>query len=520
MANPWDQVPVYNRSAALPVRSLSRGRESIGTSVDSDFWAFRRLTGDDRPDGLQPDVFMRFQRLASWLYMQNPLARRLADVVTDMCLGGGINIDVVKDAQSDADAQKMKGYIDRFRQDPIGNFDWLLPRFFTGLATVYGELFLPCFVAQNGDVTVSYLEPNRVREVVFSPDNPLQALHVIQHARKPSEKPFIWNVIAGEKTRDGGVRFPMHPLDREADALVRVEEPDRYTYAGEIFYFEANHLGTGRGRSAFEPVFDWLHAYDSFLFGDLRNANLQTSFVWDVEIQGAEQPELEQRALEIRKNPPKPGEVNIHNEKEKWQALSPSLNAASHAQLGSQVKRVIGLALGLPSHLIGAEEGVNRTTSSSSDIPFLRRMEQRQAQLVQVVKTLIDYQLDQKAHLGLLKNLQRPYPYRVVLPELTAVEVVGAAESLYNTTMALAMARQNQLTSAQDSRRIFYAYGLGEDDMPQNLGEQIAQDIKAGDLPDPNAAPPAAGANPGSGGQVPGTDKRRLNRAGMPGRGS
>jgi hypothetical protein len=491
---PWASVPVFYGDL--------HSRETAG-ATDADLYAFRRLSGDgDRPDSLDQGTFERFQRLSLWLYYQNPLARRLNDVPTDMVLGAGVNIDVEKvRGKAKKNGDRVKELITRFLEHPANEFEIRLPSLFTMLNTTVGELFLPVFASpENGDVAIGFLEHHLVQDVIWNPKNRMEAIAVIQRPPAPGEKPLWWNVIRAEQGVDKP-EFPAHPSikDRKKAAtdreIVHTDEnaentsvsraPQDYTYAGEIFYFKANVLGTGRGRSAIEPTLDWLHAYDNFLFGDLRNANMQAAFVWDVTIEDADVVTLKQRADEIRQNPPRPGEVNFHNQKEKWEALSPNLNAASHTDLGIQVKKIIGLALGLPPHLIGAENNTNRTSSISSDIPFLRRMEQKQKVLHFFVKTILDYQLDQKRHAGILKGAERPYPYRIVLPSLTAGEMVAVAEALANVTTAIIAAMESGVTSLADARRIWYAYGLQEADIPEGLEDQVKQERKDGLLPDP-----------------------------------
>lgn len=531
MPNPWDSIPVYNGPVGV---TSTWSREAAG-STDNDLWAFRRLTGENRPDELDETTYNRYQRLAAWLYYQNPLARRMCDISTEFVLGAGVQIDADKAAIGDASADQVKSLVKRFLAHPANEFALRLPGYFTTVNMVNGELFLPAFVhPSNGDLALGYLEHHLVQSVVFDPNNRMQAVAVIQRPAKPGEKAFWWNVIRAEQGQDDPV-FPQHPA-MQGDAERREirqdigpmvgaigKTPEDFVYAGELFYFRTNVLGTGRGRSSLEPCLDWLHAYDNFLFGDLRNANLQAAFVWDVEVTGADQTTLNQKAQLIKQNPPRPGEVNVHNEKEKWSALSPNLNAASHTELGVQVKKVIGLSVGLPSHLIGAENNTNRTTSSSSDIPFVRRMEQRQRLLSHIVETILDYQLDQKVHAGLLKDAKRPYPYRVVLPSLTAGESLAQAERLYNITMGLVEAVKNGITCAEEAQRIFYAYGLDEQDMPDDLMAKVKKDREDGLVLDPvkqaEDALKAKTAAPEGGEEGPGRVKRAKSQMGAPGSG-
>lgn len=544
---PWRSVPIVENEVV-------RAAEAAG-STDSDISQFRRLTGGDRPEDLDQSTFERYQRLAGWLYYQNPLARRLCDVVTDMVLGAGVKTDVEKSKvegtttttrstrveateAKDNGANDVKRLITRFLEHPANEFNIRLPGLFTSLASVHGELFLPVFVHPgNGDMALGFLEHHLVETVVFNPKNRMEAVAVIQRPPGAGQKPIWWNVIRAEQGKDQP-EYPPHPMlageeegtTREivvpagAEAIVNNRGPQDFQYGGELFYFRTNVIGTGRGRTALEPALDWLHAYDNFLFGDLRNANLQGAFVWDVTITGADEPALRAKANSIRANPPRHGEVLVHNEKEVWEAKSPNLNAASHSELGSQVKRVIGLSMGLPPHLIGAEDKTNRTTATSSDIPFVRRMEQRQTLLEYLICTILNYMLDQKRHKTVLSSAMRPYPYKVVLPSVTIGEIVAAAEALYNTTEAVIQAKNEGLIPSTEARRIFYLYGLREADVPPGLEDQIEQERKDGILSDPvqlkkdeMELKASVGPAGGGGDAGPGRVKRAKTAQGGPG---
>jgi hypothetical protein len=495
---PWSNIPVLEGRPNTGGSGLPwRVREAAG-STDDDLAAFRKLSGGDRPDGLDQSTYERYQRLAFWLYYSNPLARRLCDIPTDICLGAGLNIDSEKNTTGEEVHTKVKELIERFLCHPKNRFETRLPSLFSTLNVVSGELFLPVFVSpQNGDIALSWLEHHKVQDVLFDPKDPMEAVAVIQRPPGAGKKPVWWNVIRAEMGQDQPM-FPPHPelsgkapemergIATHEELIGKPPTPEDYDYGGELFYFSANGLGPGRGRTQLEPALDWLHAYDEFLFGDLRNANMQAAFVWDVEITGADDSTLSKRAAEMQENPPRPGETIFHNEKEKWAALSPNLNAASHSELGAQVKRLIGLSTGLPDHLIGAGEKVNRTSASSSDMPFVRRMEQKQRLLQYVVRTILDYQLDQKAHKGLLDAV-RPYPYKIVLPSITAGEIVAAAEALYNVTLSLVEAVNNGFTTPEEAQRLWYALGVQEAGVPKDLMKLVKKAREDGLMPDPVA---------------------------------
>ena len=455
MAETWSNIPVRLAETTRPAAT----RESL--AHDEDDWMYRRLSGQDRVGDLDHTTRARFQRLARWLYHSNPLARRVCDLPVDYLLGGGVGFQTTIEG---AAGEALKGAIERFWEHPQNRFAERLPLWFTEYSEVFGELFLPAFInRQSGDVALGYLAPEQINEVWWNPDNALEATAAVQLPVEPGGKPVFWSVIRGQPG-DGAASYPPHPdLAAGAERFRQAPDfdPERHEWGGALFYFRANGLATGRGRSALEPMLDWVHAYDQFLFGDLRNANLQGAFVWDVECEGLDGAALQRKADEIRKNPPRPGEVRVHNSSEKWQAITPRLHGEDHAGLGTQVKRVIGIGAGLPSHLVGAEDDVNRATAESSSLPFLRRMERRQERLRDLIETLVDYQLDQRGHVhGTRSGLPgRPYAYETVLPEVCVEDGLHAADCLAKLADGLGAAVRNGFLSKDEARRIWRVRG-------------------------------------------------------------
>jgi len=448
MSEAWRSVPVRAGEA-----TFARGtRESLAS--DPDEWMYRRLSGQDRAGELDARTLARFQRLARWLYHSNPVARRVCDLPVDYLLGGGVRFEVTADDEAGA---ALEAAIDRFGEHPQNRFAERLPLWFAEQSEVFGELFLPAFVnRQSGDVALGYLAPEQILEVRWNDENALEATGAVQYAPQGGAKPVFWSVIRaapGERA----ARFPAHPDLAEAGppegAAGDGFDPSEHEWGGVLFYFRANCLATGRGRSVLEPLFDWVHAYDHYLFNDLRNANLQGAFVWDVECKGLDGAALRQKAEEIRKTPPRPGEVLVHNESERWMALAPRLNASDHTALGTQVKRMIGMGAGLPSHLVAAEDDVNRATAQSADLPFLRRMERRRERLRDLVRTVVDYQLDQKGYARPGSAPPRPYPYAVLLPDVCAEDAAHSARCLRTRTEALAKAIDAGLVDAEEAKR-------------------------------------------------------------------
>jgi hypothetical protein len=130
------------------------------------------------------------------------------------------------------------------------------------------------------------------------------------------------------------------------------ENIDTELYDGECFFFTINALlGVRRGRSDLLASFDWIDAYEQFLFGELERANMSRAFIWDITLKGATAAEVNARANEIKS--PKPGSARIHNDSEEWKVESPELKSFDSAEAARLFRNHILAANTIPEHWIG-----------------------------------------------------------------------------------------------------------------------------------------------------------------------
>ena len=340
----WRDATVRNVQRILGVK------ESVPAVRVEDI-GYRRLSTSENRENLNPlnqDTLLKIVRA---LYYINPGGRRLTEIPADYAYKATVKI------RKDAD-EKVQDIIDRFWDHPLNDMN----RFVGDMNERFnldGELLLPVIVnPQDGFVRLTYEEPTEISKIEgYSLDKKL--IDTITLRGKRGEKEKKLKVIRFEDD-------PSSTVKTGSEAIGNVKEVHSYGYrTGDCFYFRQCHLITGRGRPPLEPVLDWLDAHDHALFDQLRNVSLQSAFVWDLNLTGATQAQVDARAEKVKKDGPmKPGTVLVHNDSEVWEAKSPKLDTRVATDLLLEVRRYYGFGSAKSETWVNASQDVNRACYS------------------------------------------------------------------------------------------------------------------------------------------------------------
>ena len=439
-------------------------REAAGNTIDDDEDQWRRLSGDTSRD-LAPMTQERMRKVALYLWESNLLANRLIELPLAYLLAEGVRLSC-----KDKDSQKV---LDLFWRDPINQMSLKLPKKVRELA-LYGEQCYPAFVNEvSGEVRLGYLDPALIATVVTDPDNPEQPIGIVT-----------------VKDRKGQARRYRVIVNGPEDVFTSRTQEIRQTFAdGEAFFFTVNDLSNGRrGRSDLLAGADWVDGYEEYLFGEMDRNKFLRAFVWDVELKGANPDEVTRRSREI--HPPSPGSVRVHNDSEKWTAVSPNLNAADSAE-GARLLRNHVLGGGtIPEHWFGGGGDVNRAAAAEMGEPTFKVFSMRQ----QVVKFMLEsiglYVLRQKEW---AESKQEPdlgdeaYQVEAMFPEMTARDTTKYASALQQVVVGVAMAVEKGYITKKTALRMIAAIAgrLGvEIDVEAELADALkaAAGLKEGDV--------------------------------------
>jgi hypothetical protein len=388
-------------------------------ALDSDDWLYRKLTTGARMQrrDLSPLQQDRMLQVTWYLWEQNPFARRLVTLMTDLIVGEGITVV--------ADDERIQEQIDKVWNHRINQFAVRI-REFHNFASLTGELIIPTTRnTVSGRPIYGFIDPYQVKDVVPAPGNILipDFLVLKDSAGQPGERLKI----------------------------IR-EDPDTGRLEGDVFFWAINKLPNSlRGRSDLLPLADWLDLYDQYLFGEVERLQLLSAFVWDLKITGAKEPDITKKLAEFPT--PKPGSVYAHNENEELNARTPDLKAADRSEVASMLRRHIGGSMGFPVSYLGDTDSNRATIEGQNDVmtktPSARQKEFR-GQIDQMVRYAVEGVTGQNP--ALFREAKTAY--RVVVPEIAAKDIARVGGVLAQVTTAMDTAMSNGTASRKLTVRV------------------------------------------------------------------
>lgn len=406
-------------TVALMESRVAEKREAItlaaGLSVDPDDYMYRRAGGSlkNRRRDLTPVQQDRMLEIAWYLWEQNPFAKRLVQLTTDLILGEGVTVQ--------AKDERLQQAIDEFWNHRINQLRTRLPEFNNALE-LNGELILPTEVNPvTGRPTLGFIDPSNVARVELNPLNNLVVDAV---------------VLRGEGGIGDGQRL-------------RVVQPNPETgyLEGEVFYLGINKLpNSSRGRSSLLPLADWLDLYDQYLFAEVERLHLLSSFVWDYTVEDATPEEVKAKVNALPN--PKPGSVFGHNQKEKLEARTPDLKAADRSEAGRMLRTHIAGSAGFPLSYLG-EIDSNRATIDGQNDVMLKTPGRKQKELAAFLETIVLFTVQQFMRKnGALYRGADP-GFKIVMPEIQAKDVSRVGQVLAQVVSAMDTAMANKTASRQ-----------------------------------------------------------------------
>lgn len=399
--------------------------------VDPDDHLFRRLTGDNRRDMI-PLTHERMQNIAFHLYDTNPLAHRIIEMTKDFVIGDGLGYQVTEDTD-----EKVKPILDDFWNDPVNSWDIKQHQKVSEIG-IYGEQCWPVFINEtNGHVRLGYVDPVDVVAVITDPDN----CEVVTHVKI--------NVKGSEAITETKVL-----------SVIREDEnPRSPTFGkltGECFYFTINKVSNAtRGRSDLLPLADWIDFYDQFLFNRLDRAALINAFVWDITLEGMDEPAIRDW---LKNNPtPKPGSIRAHNERVKWEAIAPDLKANDAAADAKLIKNYILAGAGFPGHWFADGGDVNRATATVMGGPTIKKLKSRQAFIKHIITFIFRFVLDQ-AKIAKELTEDADTSFSITAPDLDVQDIETISSALEKITKSLDQAIIAGLISQQKAIEIYVEF--------------------------------------------------------------
>lgn len=432
---------------------VKRAKEAMmaigaGFGLDTDDDQYRRLTSGakfQRRD-LTPLQQDRMLEVTWYLWEQNPFARRLVTLMTDLILGEGIEVAAKDD--------RLKNQIDLTWKHPSNTLGTRI-REFHNFLSLAGELFLP--VVPNpitGRPVLGFIDPYQVKFITPDPNNVLI--------------PDSFT-LKGDAT-SGGIDGKTYKIMRVNPATNRLE--------GDAFFFAINKLPNSlRGRSDLLPLADWLDLYDQYMFGEVQRLNLLSAFVWDLEIDTTDDNVIKEKAANFPN--PRPGMLYAHNSKEKLEARTPSLNATDRSEVARLLRLHIAGTMGFPLSYLG-DANSNKATAEAQNDVMMKTPAARQKEFAAMIGILVEFIIQSTTAANPILYTGADPGWSIRMPEIAAKDIARVSASLSQVAAANDIALANGTLSR-------YAATVIQLSLVKHLGVQDLEPQQVMDAADKDA---------------------------------
>lgn len=388
---------------------------ATASAVDAMNW--RRLTGNSERE-LPVATWQRQTEVCYWLWKTNPLANWIIETLTSFIAGKGFTFT----AKSD----EVKDILDDFWFDAVNRMDIKLVKKARELS-IFGVQCWQAFVSEHtGRVRLGMIDPGQIAEIFTDPDNV--------------------EVKIGVKVQrlDGtGVRYLKTILAGETDTVISEDALRlRETYAdGECFLFDINSVSNDPyGTSDIFVIADWLDEYEDFVFKYADKAKKQNAHIWDVEVIGADEATCDALAQKFPHQAD--GAIRVHNEKVKWNAVSPNLQALEIKESASVFRNHIIGTKSIPPHWFGGLDDVNRAAAAEGNEPIKALIDDRQNLLKFIIETLFTYVIQKALDASYLKPAagEDPFDFAVQKPEAMEKDITQVSTAVRDLATAMTVA--------------------------------------------------------------------------------
>lgn len=408
----------------------ARMASPINYNYDPKGEGYRKLTaeGEQNRRELTPVHQDTMIELAYYLYDTSGIVKRFVRDTKNFVLGEGLTITIGNDPDGKADA-----VVKKFWNDPMNQMDLRLEKRIEFLGLL-GEQCWPVMVnPRNGQVWITYVDPINIEDLLTMPDFP-----EIPAAVK----------MKGTAGRTGRMLSVIRP---ELD--IRKSSYGRMT--GECFFWSVNNPPNGpRGRSDLIHLFDFINGFEEGIFDELDRLKLIKSFIWDVLVEGAGPDEIRDF---LRDNPtPKAGSIRAHNERVKWDAVSPDMKMADNKAFFDMMKTYLSGCMCRPDSWFGSGGKAYQTEADLMGEPTFKDLGSRQRYVKYSIENVIRFVLDQAVIYGSLREeASSPFAITVNMPEMTTKDTAKISEGISKIATALITAEMQGWITKDTAAQIF-----------------------------------------------------------------
>jgi hypothetical protein len=392
---------------------------------------WRRLTGNSVRE-LPIATWQRQVEVCYWLWKLNPMGNWIIEIITYLAAGQGFTYS--------AENEEVQELLEDFWYDPVNRIDINLEQMARELF-LFGVQCWPVFRAeQTGHVRLGMIDPAQIANIYTDPENAK-----------------IQIGVQVQDLQNGGNRYLRTVLTGETETVVsEAARRKRETFTdGECFLFAINRVSNDPfGTSDLFVIADWLDEFEDFVFKFAAKAKKQNAFIWDVTMDGATETQCQEFA-NANANPPD-GATRVHNEKVKWQAVSPSLQSLEIKEAASVFRNHILSSKSIPVHWYGGLDDVNRASAAEGNEPIKAFLNSRQNLLKFILETVFTYVIQSALDASYLKvSGEEAFDFAVQKPESMDKDITKLSTAIRDIVTALVAAASQGWVLEADAAKVF-----------------------------------------------------------------
>jgi hypothetical protein len=304
-------------------------------------------------------------------YERNPVAKRAVHITTLFSMGDGLSIKYYN-----PDVERI---LEEFRTNPENAVEKQEKALLDTLQ-IDGELFIRFYRDGDGQTLINPLKPWEVwwiRSERGFPKRPIS---------------YHWYSLSTNYT--------------PGDLQIIIEDIP----ADEVLHVTINSLAyEQRGRPELFAALPWLKGYKDWLENRARQNFWRGALLWTVKLIGGTSGQVSAKRAQYRQPPP-PGSIVVHNDKEEWSALENKSNASDVAEDGRQIKLMSAVNFGLPEYMLSDGQNANLASASAQQLPALRTFSEYQDIGVnQVWKPIYKRVLQNALDAGLVRDMVQEF---------------------------------------------------------------------------------------------------------------
>jgi hypothetical protein len=373
--------------------------------------------------------------MATYLWQSNPIAKKIIELLVDYTIGEDVVI-VAKD-------KAVQSVIDRFWTDHINNWPHRKVQFAQDLF-LYGEALLELHDEAEGLVRVANIYPRNIKRVFMNSSYPDVPIEVELDANSLI---FAQDVTPKEKEQQLRLKLVIPVATRKGTRL-----------RGEAFLFQINRsVGATRGLSDLFSIIDLVSQYEDSVYELVKRLHFANQWFYDITLEGANQNQINEFSSELAKRPPRPGAVRVHNERVKWNEISPKLTDVSSMKILEDIHAFLVTALGLPAHWTGIGGSMGRSAATEAQEPIFKHLQARQNYIRDAFRKIVNYQLD---YAVLSREISEDVDtsFKILMPPIDRRNLLRMSSALTRIVSAIQelTSPDNQIISREEARSMIF----------------------------------------------------------------